>query len=166
MFGYKLSGGGATAVLAFFFAPWILFSCGNQPIGEFSGYDFASGRIFQEVAQARQFDTNNELVVLWLIPLISIIVLLIVGIGLMRQSAFLDAKLDAFIMMGGAGVQLYFVLSKMLAISSRVNANPSDAALAGTFIQVEWRYGLFFSIIGALAVLVGGLLALREERYY
>lgn len=84
----------------------------------------------------------------------------------MNQAAYINTRIDGIVMMAGAGYILWLTFSTMSAISNKINMNPTDAAIAGSMIHIEWRYGLFLTIAGAIAMLVGGFQTFREETYY
>jgi hypothetical protein len=91
--------------------------------------------------------------------------LVVAGIALMRAYAFINSRIDALLMVVGGAVQLFFTYTKMSAISSKVNMNPTDLAIAGSLINIEWRYGLFVTIIGAIIIIVGGFMVFQEDSY-
>lgn len=165
MFGHKIGGAGAAMTLMFFFAPWVLFSCGNTPIGEFSGYELASGQVFTDISQAQQFNlSDNTFAVLWLIPLISLFLLFIVSMALSRQSTFFTPQVDGALFIGSAILQMLVIYNR-LSTTRQASMNATDAAIMGSIVQVDWQYGLFMTVIGLILMIASGYIIIRNNQY-
>jgi len=155
MFGYKLGGTGAAAVLVLFFAPWVLFSCGSQPVGEYSGYALASGQWVGALSQSGQVNpSENIFTMLFLVPACAGAVAMVAGFALLKQAAFLARFLDGLIMIVLAGVALYITYDRMQV---------TEKKLVGSMIIAQWQYGLYSTLIGLACMLIGGILALMQE---
>lgn len=155
MFGHKLGGTGAAAVLVFFFAPWVLFSCGAQPLGEYSGYSLASGQWIAELSRSGEFNpTENIFTILFLVPVLAGVVAFVAGIALLKGSAFLARVLDGLLMVALAGVALYITYDRMQA---------TEQQLIGSMVLAQWQYGIYSTLVGLSCILLGGILALIQE---
>jgi hypothetical protein len=155
MFGHKLGGAGAAAVLVFFFAPWVLFSCGAQPVGEYSGYALASGQWIAGLPDSGKINPNeNIFTMLFWVPVCAGAVAVVAGFALLKQSAFLARVIDGLIMVVLAGAALYITYDRMQA---------TEKTLIGSMVLAQWQYGLYMTMAGLVCILLGGALALMQE---
>ncbi|MCB9420409.1 MAG: FHA domain-containing protein [Ardenticatenaceae bacterium] len=86
MNGKVLSGPAAVLIIVLFFLPWVTVSCDNIPVGEFSGYNLATGTAPQgseDVFTGGQIDGDP---ILFAIPLIGLVTLVLLGITIWKSS--------------------------------------------------------------------------------
>jgi hypothetical protein len=86
MNGKVLSGPAAVLIIVLFFLPWITVSCDGVPVGEFSGYNLASGTVpdgSDDVFAAGQVEGDP---ILFAIPLIGFVTLILLGVTIWKSS--------------------------------------------------------------------------------
>ncbi len=86
MNGKVISGPAAVLIIVLFFLPWITVSCEGVPVGEFSGYNLASGTVPQgsdDIFSGGQVDGDP---ILFVIPLIGLVTLVLLGITIWKSS--------------------------------------------------------------------------------
>jgi len=79
-----LSGSTAVFLIALFFLPWILVSCEGTAMGEFSGYQLASGTPPQEMELFITADDMQAEPILFAVPLAGVITLALLAITLWK----------------------------------------------------------------------------------
>ena len=139
--GYKIGSPGLLAALVCFFLPWVLQSCGNQPMQPYTGLQLAVGN----GVEAGKF-TGNILV---LLTFVALIVLLVFFFQYVRRGS-LKAR-DTY------GVVLTSLLV-LLILFQQFLTTP------GKGVNRELLYGLWGYILGWLLVLIGGVVNLVQQR--
>ena len=84
MSGKVISGPAAVLIVAFFFFPWIMVSCGGMPVGEFSGYHLAAGVPPQGIENFVSAQDMAGEPVLFAVPLAGVVALVLLGITLWK----------------------------------------------------------------------------------
>ena len=137
--GYKIASPGMLAALVCFFLPWVLQSCGNQPMRPYSGLQLAMGS-----GEAGKY-TGNIFVLITLVALIVVIIFLIQA----ARRASLKVQ-DTY------GVVMTSVLV-LLILFQQFLTTP------GKGVNREVLYGLWGYIAGWLLVLIGGVVNIVER---
>jgi hypothetical protein len=145
--GSKIIGPAATVALVCFFLPWILVSCGGQPVASFSGWQLAAGGNVQTGFGAQPVEGSPEL---FLILLAALGCLALVYFVYQRQIAI---RTVAYTAIGSAGLSLLILLAKFSGAQSR-------AAEVG--ITAQLQYGFWGTVLGNVAVIIGAVLDLME----
>ncbi len=155
MFGHKLGGTGAAAILLFFFAPWVLFSCGSQPVGQYSGFALASGQWINELSRSGQYNVTENVFTVWfLIPICAIVIGIVTSIAILKQSTFIARFVDGLIMVVCAGAAAYIIYDRMQA---------TEKQLSGSMVLAQWQYGLYMTLAGLVFIMLGGLLVFMQD---
>src|SRR5690349_17177072 len=139
--GYKIASPGLLAGLVCFFLPWVLQSCGNQPMQPYTGLQLAVGN----GVEGGKF-TGNVLVLLTFVALI----LLIIFFFQAASRGSLKAQ-DTY------GVVLASVLVLVILFQQFLTT-------PGKGVNRELLYGLWGYILGWLLVLIGGVVNLVQQR--
>lgn len=146
--GHKVASPAATIAILCFFLPWILVSCSGQPIKSFSGWELAAGTSMAiGFGQAQEIPGNP---ILFLVLLAGLGVLALAYFALQRGAA---TKLDGWGLIGLGALPLLVLLPQL--------GGQNEAAQQG--IQIDYQYGLWGVILGYIAVIVGGVLNLKEK---
>lgn len=139
--GYKIASPGLVLAFIFFFLPWVLQSCGNDPMREYSGFQLAVGN----GEEAGKY-TGNIFV---LLTLIALFVIGFFGIQAARRGAL--SSWDAY---GVTGVSLVV----LIVLFQQFLTKPGEG------IQREILYGLWGYIAGWLLILIGGVVNAVEKK--
>jgi peptidoglycan biosynthesis protein MviN/MurJ (putative lipid II flippase) len=139
--GYKIASPGLVLAIIFFFMPWVLQSCGNDPMREYSGLQLALG----DGADAGKY-TGNIFVLLTLIALF-----VIAFFGIQAAGRGTLNSWDAYGVTGISLVVLIVLFQQFLTAP-------------GEGIQREILYGLWGYIIGWLLILIGGVVNAVEKK--
>lgn len=139
--GYKISTPGLLGTLVLFFLPWVLTSCGNDPMREFSGWQLAIGE-----GGAAEGYKGNIVVLLFLIA--SLVLLFLAFRSTQRTSI---SKADSY------GVTITSIII-LLLIFQQFLTTPSEG------INREILYGLWGYILAWIVVLIGGVINIVERK--
>lgn len=139
--GYKISVPGLVSTLVFFFLPWVLSSCGNDPLRQYSGWQLAMGT--QENGQGY----NGNLIVL----------LFLVGALLLLFFAFRSTRNASLSAMDGYGVAV-ISLVVIFFLFQQFLTPPQEG------INREILYGLWGYLASWLVVLIGGVVNIVERQ--
>lgn len=140
--GHKVSAPSAGAILLFFFMPWILASCAGQPVARFSGWQLAAGTDISDGFTTQHISGTP---ILFVVVAVALIVLGIVYNAAQRGTV---TKGDSFALIGLAVFSLLVIFAQMASAQN-------DLAREG--IDVEFQYGLWFTILGHIGVIAGGV---------
>jgi hypothetical protein len=143
--GYKIASPGAIVVLVCFFLPWVFVSCYGQPIAQFSGYELASGPMIQgPFGGAERADPTLSL---FGVPIVGAIVLTLAYMATKRQHMQLLDKL---------GVVALGLLTLVAVVFSFLSNAEEVQQLANEGILIDFRIGFWGTLLGLVAVTVGG----------
>jgi hypothetical protein len=137
--GYKITSSGLFVSLICFFLPWVLQSCGNEPLQQYSGLQLAIGSTGEEGYKGNIFV---------LLTLIALFVILFFAIQHSRSGS-LTAR-DTYGVLGTSVLVLLILFQQFLT-----------APAEGVNRQV--LYGLWGYIVGWLLILIGGVTNLVER---
>jgi len=146
--GNRIIGPAAAIALVCFFLPWVLVSCGGQPMASFSGWQLAAGGNIQTGFGTQPIEGSP---VLFLVLLAAIGCLALVYFGYQRQ---IVTRTGAYIATGLAGASLLILLAKF-------SGAQSQATQPG--VTVKLQYGLWGTVLANVAIIIGAVLDLREE---
>lgn len=138
--GYKIASPGMGMAFVFFFLPWVLQSCGNEPMQQYSGLQLAIGNS----AQGEGYKGN----IFVLLTLAALFVILFFAVQYTR-SGVLTAR-DTY----GVLVTSVFVL---LVLFQQFLTAPSEG------VNRQVLYGLWGYIVGWLLILIGGVVNLVQR---
>ncbi len=138
--GYKIASPGLLVALVCFFLPWVLQSCGNEPMRQYSGWQLAIG----SGAEGDGYTGN-------LFILLSLVAVFVLSIFVIRSTrhASLTAR-DTYGVLVTSVVVLFFLFQQFLT-------NPAKG------LNRELLYGLWGFIIGWLLILIGGVVNTVEQ---
>ena len=139
--GYKITSPGLVLAFIFFFLPWVLQSCGNDPMREYSGFQLAFG----DGAEAGKYTGN----IFILLTLIALFVILFFGIQAARRGSL--TGWDAY---GVTGISLVV----LIVLFQQLLTKPGEG------MQREILYGLWGYIGGWLLILIGGVVNTVERK--
>lgn len=158
--GHKVASPAAAIAMVCFFLPWVLVSCGNQPITSLSGWELAAGTTLEWMGQKLSPIPGRPL--LFLVFLAGIGVLALGYLALRRGSV---RKLDGWGLIALGGLPLLALLTLLSGQNEAVEAlQEGSDMMAKDLIKVDTQYGLWGVILGYIAVIAGGILNLRESR--
>lgn len=145
--GHKVSSSGAITVILFFFMPWVLVSCGAQPI-RLSGWQLASG-----------YDVNFGMGVERLPgePVFYLVLLAAFAVLYLRYLASLRGclnRLDSYGLIGLGAFPLFIMYHKMSGLKQ-------EALIQGVY--VEHQIGFWLTVLGFIGVVAGGVINYKEE---
>lgn len=138
--GYKITSSGLAVALICFFLPWVMQSCGNEPMQQYSGLQLAIG----SGAEGEGYK-GNIFVLLSLIALFAILFFAIQN----TRSGSLTAR-DTYGILGTSILVLLILFQQFLTA-------PSEG------VNRQVLYGLWGYIIGWLLILIGGVVNLVER---
>jgi hypothetical protein len=138
--GYKIASPGMGMAFVFFFLPWVLQSCGNEPMQQYSGLQLAIG----SSAEGEGYKGN----ILVLLTLVALFVILFFAIQHGRSGS-LTAR-DTYGVFGTSALVLLILFQQFLAA-------PTEG------INREILYGLWGYIVGWLLILIGGVVNLTKK---
>lgn len=138
--GYKIASPGIAMAFIFFFLPWVLQSCGNEPMQQYSGLQLAIGNS----AEGEGYKGN----IFVLLTLVALFVILFFVIQYTRNGS-LGAR-DSYGVLG-TGILVLLVLFQQFLTA------PSEG------VNRQVLYGLWGYIVGWLLILIGGVVNLVER---
>lgn len=139
--GYKIASPGMIVALICFFLPWVMQSCGNQPMQEYSGQQLAMGNGGGENGY-----NGNPLV---LLTMIAVFVIIYFAIQSSRRAALTTR--DTYGVVGTGVLVLLFLFQQFLTAP-------------GEGVNRQVLYGLWGYILGWLLILIGGVVNTVERR--
>jgi len=139
--GYKIASPGMIVALICFFLPWVLQSCGNQPLQEYSGLQLAMGNGGGENGY-----NGNPFV---LLTLVAIFVILYFAFQSSRRAS-LTAR-DGYGVLGMSALVLLFLFQQYLT-------TPDEG------VNREVLPGLWGYVLGWLLALIGGVVNIVQRR--
>lgn len=137
--GYKIVSPGLLLTLIFFFLPWVMQSCGNEPLQPYTGLQLALG------SGEGDGYTGNIFVVL---TLIAVFVILYFLIQADRRGSLI-------------GQDTYGVVATSVAVLAILFQQFLTAPSEG--VNREVLYGLWGYIVGWLLILIGGVVNIVER---
>ena len=146
--GHIISGSGALLAIISFFIPWLLISCSGQELARMSGWQLAVGL---EGMQDTGLDSGSPILLALLI--LAVVVLALVIVVLIRGRL---GKWEGIVILA-CGV----IAAAILTIYLLAN-QPSQSDMEFAAIEIKPMAGLFMSYISYVAIIVGGVLCLRE----
>jgi len=138
--GYKITTPGLGMALIFFFLPWVMQSCGNEPMQEYSGLQLALGS-----GEGNGY-TGNIFVALSLLAILVITTFVIKS----AQRGSLTTR-DTYGVLVTSVVVLLILFQQFLT-------TPSEG------VNRQILYGLWGYIVGWLLILIGGVVNTVELR--
>src|SRR5689334_19401913 len=138
--GYKIASPGMGVALVCFFLPWVLQSCGNEPLQQYSGLQLAIG----SSAEGEGYKGN----IFVLLTLIALFVILFFAIQYSR-SGTITAR-DTY------GVMVTSLLVLLILFQQFLTA-PAEG------VNRQVLYGLWGYIVGWLLILFGGVVNLIQR---
>jgi hypothetical protein len=138
--GYKIASPGLTMAFVFFFLPWMLQSCGNEPMQQYSGLQLSIGNN----AEGEGYRGN----IFVLLTLVALFVILFFAIQYSR-SGVLTAR-DTY---GVVGISTFV----LLVLFQQFLTAPSEG------VNRQILYGLWGYIVGWLLILIGGVVNMTER---
>jgi len=145
--GYKVASPGAIVVLVCFFLPWVFVSCYGQPIAQFSGYELAAGPMIQgPFGGAERADPTP---ILFGVPAVGLAVLAFAFMTTQRRRTNLLDKI---------GTPAFGLLTIVAMIFGFLSDADGLQELAQQGISIEFRIGFWGTLLGLLAVTMGGIL--------
>jgi len=145
--GYKVSSSGAGLAVLCFFLPWIRVSCAGQSV-TLSGWELAAGTTVRSGFGAQQVPGEP---ILFLVLLAGLGVLALAYFALQRGYL---TELDGLGVIGLGALPL-------LVLFIQFSGTRAQAAQQG--FVVEYQYGLWGVILGYIAVIVGGVMNMRDQ---
>jgi hypothetical protein len=137
--GYKITWPGLLLALVFFFMPWVLQSCGNEPMRQYSGLQLALGS-----GESEGYKGNIFVVLMF----VAIIVIVLLAIRSTRQRILKIG--DSY------GVSITSV-AVLLLLFQQFLKTPDEG------VNREILYGLWGFILGWLLILIGGVVNIVER---
>lgn len=150
--GNYLSGSAAVVVLVGFFLPWIMVSCGGQPLGSISGYELAFGSVLGD----------GELIFA-LVPLAAIATLALIFAGMkfnQSERVVNGGQIAAALI---AIAVLAYKWQEMRSDLDIANQNPFSGDIMGAGFSMSIEYGLWFTLIGLLLIIVGAAIEFLQS---
>ena len=138
--GYKIASPGLALSLIFFFLPWVLQSCGNEPMQPYSGFQLAIG----SSAEGEGYKGN----IFVLLSLIALFVILFFAIQHSRSGSLTTR--DTYGVLGTSILVLLMLFQQFLTA-------PSEG------VNRQVLYGLWGYIVGWLLILIGGVVNIVEQ---
>ena len=145
--GYKVGTPGAALALLCFFLPWILVSCGSQTT-RISGWGLAAGTSIRIGYTAQPIDGS---------PILFLVLFAAIGAVALAYFAYKRGRLNKIV--DGFGLIAIGVAPLLILLLQFEGYDDSTSQMG---IIIELQFGLWGTIIGYLAVIVGGVLNLRE----
>jgi len=137
--GYKITSSGLLVALICFFLPWVMQSCGNEPMREYSGLQLAIGS-----GEGEGYKGN----IFVLLSLVAIFVIFFFAIQYTNRGVL--ATRDTYGVLGTSALVLLILFQQFLTA-------PSEG------VNREVLYGLWGFIVGWLLILIGGVVNLVER---
>jgi hypothetical protein len=146
MNGKVLSGPAAVLLIAFFFFPWVMVSCGGMSV-EFSGYQLAAGVPPESASQFLSAQDMAAELLLFAIPLAGVTALVLLGVTLWRTEFEQTAAWGQIVASATAVLILFLEWQQW-----QQNVDP--------MLEISFRPALWGSFIMLLAILAGAVLDL------
>jgi hypothetical protein len=138
--GYKIASPGLFLAFIFFFLPWVLQSCGNEPLQQYSGLQLAIG----SSAEGEGYKGN----IFVLLTLVALFVILYFLIQADRRGSLTTR--DTYGVLGTSIFVLLILFQQFLTA-------PSEG------VNRQVLYGLWGYIVGWLLILIGGVVNIVER---
>jgi hypothetical protein len=138
--GYKFASPGMGLALICFFLPWVLQSCGNEPLQQYNGLQLAIG----SSGQGEGYKGN----IFVLLTFVALFVILFFAIQHTRSGS-LTAR-DTYGVLGTSVLVLLILFQQFLTA-------PSEG------VNRQVLYGLWGYIVGWLLILIGGVVNIVER---
>lgn len=153
-------GGGGLALLSFFFLPYL--NVGS--LDSLTGWEIASG-IARFVPATVSDLSSRMLVMIWLIPLLAAVTA-ILGFMLTARYAFGEALAARGAAVGATISAMLALICMLLPLSGLVAMNGlrSSFGIGSTALARFVGFGYWLTILGMLAALLGGVIALSGAR--
>lgn len=151
MNGKVISGPTAVFLTALFFLPWILVSCEGAAIGEFSGYQLATGTPPEEMDMFMSADDMQAEPILFVVPLAGVVTLALLAVTLWKADFEQNAVWGRLI--------VSFTALLILVLEWLQWSQQNDAQMTTITAQPAlWGSFVCLLLLGATAVLdvVGG----------
>lgn len=140
--GYAITSPGALLALLCFFLPWVLVSCGGQPVAEFSGWELASGAPVQTAFGPQEMEATP---LFFAVPVGALAAL---GLALAASRRADMTTLDVI------GPLLAGVLPLAVLLLRYMNARDE---MLSSGLEVSLRFGLWGVLAGLLAIAAGAV---------
>ena len=147
--GKKIAAPGAGLAILCFFLPWVLASCGDQPLGSFSGWQLAAGTF---VGSGENVQPVPGRPVLFLVPLAGLVVIALAFFAWQRGGF---TKMDGAALIGSGTLPL-------IVLFWQLTRAQQEAAQQG--VTVAYQYGLWGVVLGYITVIVGGVLDMLTQQ--
>lgn len=147
--GKAIGGGGAVGALCFFL-PWVLVSCGGQPVATLSGWQLAAGGTIKTAYGSSPIPGSAPELFLVLLAALGCI-----GLVALVATGQLPRRTGAYIAIGLAAVSVLIMFVKLQGAQSG-----QSQALASAQLQ----YGFWGSLLAYVAVIVGAVIDLGETK--
>lgn len=152
--GSKIIGPASAIALITFFMPWVLVSCENQPVASFTGWQLATGGSV-ETSLGRQpvpLEGSPSLFLVWLAAMGCLALVYLVY----RQR--LEVRKAAYGALGLAALSLLILLAKFATADTQP---PTGGPRID--VQLRMQYGFWGTVLAYIAVIVGGVIDVKEE---
>ena len=146
--GHKVGSAGAVLAILCFFMPWMLASCGGQ-VEKLSGWQLAAGTTIGQGYYPQKMDGR---------PILFLVLLAAIGVIVLAYLAYKRGTLqtiDGYGLIGLGALPLVILLASFSGVKEQ-------SAQQG--VLVEYQFGLWGVVLANLAVIVGGVLNLGEEK--
>jgi uncharacterized membrane protein len=130
--------------------PWVLASCGSQQVGSFSGWDLAAGTKIETFLGSYEALPGEP--ILFFIPFVALVVLSLAYRYWKKKQL---AKID------GIGV----ILLGLLPLGLLLFFSDAKAEVAREGITLKYLIGVWGTIIGYIAVTIGGFLNMQKAKH-
>ena len=150
--GYKIASPAALVAMLSFFMPWVLVSCGNQPLASFSGWDLTVGTTVTTFRGESPVDGS---------PILFIALLAGLGVFVLMFFSMKTGKitkLDGWGLVSLGVISLLTIIVVILSRFQEVSESSQGAA------RVEYQYGFWGVVLGYAAVILGGVINIMSER--
>jgi hypothetical protein len=137
--GYRIISPGLLLTFTFFFLPWVLTSCGSEPLQEYSGWELAVGT-------AAKDGYNGNLMVMLSLAAIVLIVIFMISFLRRQRLAFGDSY----------GVLITSV-AVLLLMFQQFLTPPAEG------VNREILYGFWGFLVGWIIILIGGVVNLVDR---
>lgn len=156
--GHKVASPAAAIAMVCFFLPWVLVSCANQPIDSFSGWELAAGTTLELMGQKVTDIPGRPL--LFLVILAGVGVLALGYLALRRGSV---TKIDGWGLIVLGALPFLALLTLIGGQNAATQALPEGSdMIKPDMIKLSTQYGLWGVVLGYIAVMVGGVLNLKD----
>jgi len=150
--GYKVASPAALVAMVCFFMPWVLVSCGNQPLVSLSGWELTVGTTVTVFGQTSEVAGSPMLLIVLLAGLgVFVLMYLFYRTGVLT-------KLDGWGLVSVGVISLIVLIVTILQRFQEVSERFQEA------VQVEYQYGFWGVVLGYAAVILGGVMNIMSER--